>query len=191
CSLAGNDGRIIVAVDVSETLFFRNQVCVCFSFAEIFPVKNNRRSQFLAIVYFNERGKFRHHHCRGNTEQFALISERLSVIAGGRCDDPARLLVGRQLRECIARTAFLKTSCALQVVELAENFHTRDFAERDGGPAWRIVNCVSNAFARRFDLPKCDHEFSSRGLLEPLPIAQWESEMGCNSRNPDRAGGKI
>jgi hypothetical protein len=83
----------------------------------------------------------------------------LSVISSRRCDYPAPLLLGRQLRERIARPAFLKASRALQIVELAENFHTHDFAERDGRPAWRIVNCASNAFARRFDVLKCDHEF--------------------------------
>ena len=111
--LAGNDCGIIVAVDVSELFFVRDLVRVRFGFSEISSVKNDGRTKFLAITYFNQRRELRHHHRRGNAEQFALISKRLSVIARGCGDHTALLLVGRELREGIARAALLETSRAL------------------------------------------------------------------------------
>ena len=182
---------IVIAIDVSEAFFLRDLMPVRFCFAEIFPVQNDCRAEFLAIVYLNEGRKFRHHHRRRNPKQLPLISKRLSVIASGRGDDAALLLVGRQLCEGIPCTALLKTSRALQVVELAEDLHAGDFAERDGRRARRIVNGPSNAFARRFDVLEGDHQVNSQARPGQLPIAQWESGMGCNSRNPNRAGDRI
>jgi len=49
------------------------------------------------------------------------------VIACRGGDDTAFLLFDGQLCKGIPRAAFLKTSRALQVVELAKNFDTRDF----------------------------------------------------------------
>ena len=100
------------------------------------------------------------------------------MIASGGGDDTALLLVGRELSERITRAALLKTSSALQVVELAENFHARDFAECDRGLTRRIINGIGNALTRRFDVVKSDHELSSRLLPGPLPIAQSGSGTG-------------
>src|SRR5215216_2940812 len=79
-----------------------------------------------------------------------------------RCgDDSALLLVVRQLCQRIACAAFLKTSRALQVVELAENLHASDLAERDGRRARRIVNCAHDAITRCFDVLERDHALES------------------------------
>src|SRR5882724_6392917 len=101
---------------------------VCFCLSKIFSAKNDRRPKFLAIIYFNQWSKLRHHYRRRNAEQFPLVGKRLSVIAGGCRDHATFLLIRRQLGQSIARTALLETSSALQVVELAENFHGRDLA---------------------------------------------------------------
>jgi len=101
------------------------------------------------------------------------------------------LLVARQLYKRVAGTAFLKASCPLQVVELAENFHPRGFAERNRGRTGRIINCASNAFACRLDVLKCNQAFNSRALPAPLPIGQSESGTGYNLRNPSPAGDKT
>jgi hypothetical protein len=190
-SLPGNDRGIIVTVDVGEAFLLRDLVRVRFRFAEISPMQNDSRAEFLAIVYFHQRRKFRHHNCRWNTKQPALIRERLSMIASGGRDDTALLLVGGELSERITRAALLKTSRALQVVELAENFHARDFAEWDGGPTRRIINRISNALARRFDVLKSDHEVSSRLLPGQPPIEQSESGTGCSLHSPSRDGHRI
>ena len=52
-ALPGNDRRIVVAVDVGKASFFRDLVGVRFSLAEIFPVQDDRRAEFLAIVHFD------------------------------------------------------------------------------------------------------------------------------------------
>ena len=137
-ALAGDDGRIVVAIDVGETFFLRDFVRARFRFAKIFSVQDDGRAEFLAIAHFNERREFRHHDRRGNSEQFSLIGERLRVIAGRSRDDAALLLIGRKLRERVARAAFLETSGALQVVELAENLHAGDFAQRNRRRAGRV-----------------------------------------------------
>jgi hypothetical protein len=94
-------------------------------------VQDDVRAELLAIVYFNERGELWHDEGRGNAEQFSLIGERLRVVASRGGDDATLLLLGRKLRERIARPAFLKTCRALQTLELAEDFHAGDVAQRD------------------------------------------------------------
>ena len=158
--LAGNDRRIVIAIDVRECFFFRDLMRVCFCLSKIFSVKNDRRAKFLAIIYFDQRSKLRHHHRRRNAEQFTLVGKRLRVIAGGCGDHATFLLIRRQLGQSVARTALLETSGALQVVELAENFHARDLAQRDGVTARGVVNRTSDPFARRFDILERDHRVS-------------------------------
>ena len=95
---------------------------VRFRFAEISPMQDDGRAEFLAITYFHQRRKLRHHDCRGNAKQTALICERLSVIAGRGGDNTALLLISGELSERITRAALLKTSRPLQVVELPKIF---------------------------------------------------------------------
>ena len=113
------------------------------------------------------------------------------MVACGSSDDPALLLIVRQLCKRIARAAFFEASGALQVIQLAENFHASDFTERDGARRRRITNRLRNAFARRFDVLKCDQAFNSRAQLALLPIVQLESGTGYNSRNPNPAGDRT
>jgi len=63
------------------------------------------------------------------------------------------------LCEDVARASFLKTARALQVVELAENFHAQGLAQRNRMLAGRTVNRASDAVARRFDVFERDHPF--------------------------------
>ena len=79
------------------------------------------------------------------------------MIAGGSRDDAPLLLFGRKLRKRVACAAFLKTSGPLQVVELAENFHAGDLAERDGMPTGRVVDSACDPVAGRFDVFEGDH----------------------------------
>ena len=114
-------------------------------------------AEFLAIADLNERRVFRHHDRRRNAEQFSLVGERLGVIARGGRDHAAFLLVGRQLRESVARAAFLETAGALQVVELAENFHPGDLAQRNRRLAGRIIDRAFDSLPRLFDVFERDH----------------------------------
>src|SRR5437870_9945540 len=91
----------------------------------------------------------------------ALVSERLSVVAGGRSGDAAFFLVVGQLREGIARAAFLETSGALQVVELAVDLHAADLAQCDGRRTWRIEDRAGDTFARGSNVIERDH---ARGM---------------------------
>src|SRR3977135_723124 len=113
------------------------------------------------------------------------------MIARRSRNDPALLLIGRKLCERVACAAFLEASRPLQVVQLAEDFHPRDFTEWDGGRTRGIVNRVRNSFARRFDVLKCEQAFNSRVLPAQLLIGQSESGTGCNLRNPSPAGDRI
>ena len=79
------------------------------------------------------------------------------MIPGGRCNYPTLLLLGRQLRQSIARPAFFEASGALQVVQFAINLHAGDLAQRNGGRAGRIKDRAFNAAARRFDVIERDH----------------------------------
>ncbi len=67
---------------------------VRFCLREILAMQNNIRAQFLAIAYFDERRVLGHDHCRRNAEQFSLIRERLSVVAGGSSDHAPFFLIG-------------------------------------------------------------------------------------------------
>ena len=113
------------------------------------------------------------------------------MVACRSGDDPALLLLTRQLCKRIARSAFLEAPGALQVIQFAENFHAGDFAQRNGGRTRRIINRARNSFARRFDVLKCDQAFNSRAQPAQLPVVQLESGMGCNLRNPNPAGDKT
>jgi len=61
-------------------------------------------------------------------------------------------LIRRKLREGVACAAFLKTSGALEVVELAKDLHARDFAQRNRWRTGRIINGAFDALARRLDI---------------------------------------
>jgi hypothetical protein len=84
------------------------------------------------------------------------------------------------LGQRITRAPLLEASCSLQIVQLAENLHACDFAQRDRMRTRRIVNRIRNAFARRLDILKRDQAFNSRALLALRLIAQSESGMDCN-----------
>ena len=99
-----------------------------FGFGKIFAVQDHICAELFAIVDLNQRREFWHDHSRRNTKQFPLISQRLGVIASRRRDHASFFLIGRKLRERVARASLLKTSGALQVVELAKNLHAGDFA---------------------------------------------------------------
>src|SRR4029077_4708582 len=106
------------------------------------------------------------------------------MVARRSSNDSALLLVTRQLCQRIARASFLEASRALQVVELAENFHAGDVAQRNGRRTRGIINRVRNSVARSFDVLKCDQAFNSRVLPAQPLIVQLESGTGCNLRNP-------
>ena len=125
--LAGDDRRIIVAIDVGQSFLLRRfRARASLASAKSLPCRTTRAPSFWQLVTLISGACFRHHHSRRNAEQFALISERLSVIASRRRNDAALFLIGGQLRKRVARTAFLETPGALQVVELAENLHPGD-----------------------------------------------------------------
>ena len=126
-------------------------------FREIFSVQDDGRAELLAIPNLDQRRVFRHHDSRGNAKQFALVSEGLGVVAGRGRDHAALLLFGRQLRERVAGAAFFEAAGALQVIELAENFHAGDLAERDRRLARRIINGAVDPLARRLDVLQRDH----------------------------------
>src|SRR4029434_1484195 len=105
------------------------------------------------------------------------------MVARRSGNDSTLVLVARQLCQRIARAPFLEASRALQVVELAENLHAGDLAQRNGGRTRRIINSVRSAFARGCDVLKCDQAFNSRVLPAPQPIGQSESGMDCNLHN--------
>jgi hypothetical protein len=93
-SLSGNDGRVVVAVNIGEIFFRGDLVGTSFGFSEIFPVYHYVRAQSLTIVDFDERRVLRHHHRGRNAEQSALISECLRVVAGRGGDNAAFFLLG-------------------------------------------------------------------------------------------------
>ena len=156
-ALTGDDGGIVVAVDVGQPAFFADAVRVRLRFGEIFSVQDDGRAELLAVADLDERRVFRHHDRRGNAKQLALIGEGLGVIAGGGRDDAALLLFRRQLRQGVARAAFLEAAGALQVLELAENFHARDLAQRNRRLAGRIINRALDSLPRLFDVLQRDH----------------------------------
>src|SRR5437667_5106871 len=117
------------------------------------------------------------------------------VASRGR-DHAPFFLVGRQLDKGVARASFLKTARALQVVELAENFHARGLAQRDRRPAGRIVNRVGDAVARRFDVFERDHALFNIPRTQqrqcshvdqkivarqdrPMAVALWATPRAC------------
>ena len=156
-ALTRDDGRIVVAVDVGQAAFFTDAVRVGLRFGEILSMQNDGRTEFLAVADLDERRVFRHHDRRGNAKELALIGQGLGVVAGGGRDDAALLLFRRQLREGVARAAFLEAAGALQVLELAENLHARDLAQRNRRLAGRIINRAIDSLPCLFDVFQRDH----------------------------------
>src|SRR2546428_780114 len=78
------------------------------------------------------------------------------MIAGGGCDDAALLLVAGKQQQRIARPAFLEAPGALQIFQFAEDFHSRDFRERDGGWTRRLDYVAGDAFGRSLNAPEFD-----------------------------------
>src|SRR5438093_11896696 len=97
------------------------------------------------------------------------------MVARRSGNDSTLLLFTRQLCQRIARASFLEASRTLQVIELAENLHAGDVAQRNGGRTWGIINRVRKSFARRFDVLKCDQDLNSLSLAAQLLIVQLES----------------
>ena len=130
-TLARDDGRIIVTIDVGKATFVRDLVRLLFRLGEILPMQHDRRAELLAVTNLDEGGILRHHDGGRNTEQLTLIGEGLGVISGGGRDYTAFLLFPGQLGQRVPRAPFLKAAGALQVVELAEDRHSRELAQRD------------------------------------------------------------
>lgn len=80
------------------------------------------------------------------------------MISSRGCDNSALLLISRQLGQRIARAAFLETAGPLLVIELGENFHSRELAQRDRFRTGGIIDRAVDAFSGGFDICECDHE---------------------------------
>jgi hypothetical protein len=61
-ALAGDDRRIVVAVDVGEAFLSRDLVGASLGFGKILSMQDDSRAQFLTIVDFDQGRELRHHH---------------------------------------------------------------------------------------------------------------------------------
>jgi hypothetical protein len=71
-------------------------------------------------------------------------------------------LFRRQLREGVARAAFLEAAGALQVIELADDLHAGHLAQRNRFPAGRKINRALDPFSRRLDVCQADDATHNR-----------------------------
>src|SRR5213078_4938189 len=129
-ALAGNDRRIVVAINVSESAFLRDLVRLFFRLAKIPSMQDHGGAELFAVPDFNEWRVLRHYDGGGNAEQFSLVGERLGMITGRSGDHTALLLIRRELGERVPRAAFLEAACPLFVIEFREDLHPRELAQR-------------------------------------------------------------
>ena len=155
-ALAGDDIRVIEAIDVGEPFFLRDFVRARFRVGKFLSEQHDVCAQFLTVADFDQWRELRHHHRRGHAQQFPLISKRLSMIPGGGGDHALLFLRRRKFRKGIMRAAFLEAAGALKVVEFAENLHPGELAERDRLGTGRLVNGAFNALGGSFDIGESD-----------------------------------
>jgi hypothetical protein len=74
------------------------------------------------------------------------------VVASGGGDDAALFLFARQLRESVARAAFLEAAGPLLIIELAVNFEPGELAQGNRFSTGRLIDGALDAAAGCFDI---------------------------------------
>ena len=85
----GDDGRIVVAVDVGEAVFGGQRAGVVLGFEKTRAVQHDVRAEPLAGVDLDQRREPRHDHRHRDVEQPPVVGEAERVVARGRGDDAA------------------------------------------------------------------------------------------------------
>lgn len=146
-SLAGDDGQIVVAVDVSEGLLRRDFVRLRLGFPKAGSMHDNRRPRPTAVDLFYERGIRRHHDGHWNSKLGTVIGQCECVIAGTRRDDAPLLLLRIQQQQRIPCPPFLKAPRPLQKLQLAIDLAAADFGEGGGIGTGSESNAACDAVA--------------------------------------------
>ena len=162
-ALAGDDGGIVVTVNVGEAAFGGQRAGVFHRFEEAAAVEHDVGAEAAAGVALDEGRKAGHDHGDGDAEQAAVVGEAERVVAGGGRDDSARFLRAVEEEQGVARAAFLEGAGALKIFEFAEDAHAGDFRERNRFRAGGGVDGAGDAGPRGLDIGEGDGGHGRRG----------------------------
>jgi hypothetical protein len=156
--LPGDDVRVVVAIDVSEVLPLDERHGVQPGLFDVVAFEQHGGAEVLAVRDLGQRGNARHHDRDGNVQQPPVVSEAQRMIAGGCGDDSAPFLIFRQLKQRVARTAFLETACALEIFQLAVNLAAGRFRKGHRLRTGRALDCAFDALGGGLNvLKRNDH----------------------------------
>ena len=130
-ALTGDDGRIVVPVDVGKPAFGGQRAGMVLGFEKARAVQFDVRAETAAGVALHQRRETRHDHRDRDIEQPPVVRQPERMVARRRRDDAALPLAVVEEQEGVARAAFLERTRALEVFQFAKEPHPGDFRERD------------------------------------------------------------
>src|SRR5262245_31139046 len=130
-SLAGDDRRIVKAVDIGQT-FRASQLVRAFpSLANIRAMQDDGCAVPAALNDCGQGSEAGHNNRGRDAQLLCVIGEAERVIAGGRGDHAALTLGSVKEKQRIAGAALFETAGALEVFKLAEDAQPRGFGKRN------------------------------------------------------------
>ena len=130
-ALSGDDRRVVIAVDVRQSLLRCEIIGVGAGLSQIVAVQNDYIPKLATVRDFHKRREAGHHHCYRNAQKPPVVRHAERVIPGRSGDRAAPLLFRREQHQRVSRAPFLKTARSLQMLELAEDFRAAQLRERD------------------------------------------------------------
>jgi hypothetical protein len=167
-ALAGDDGRIVVAVDVRQSAVGGDVVGTGLGGGEIVAVEDDFGVVAAATGLFDQRCEAGHDDRDRNTEPLAVKRQSQGVIARTGGDHAARSLLRRKLQERVRRAALLERAGALQVFELAENRRAAKLRKRRRLRARRGEHVLGDAALGGQDVGDGRGHRGARGKVQGL-----------------------
>ena len=130
--------QIIKRMDVGELAFGCQSPRFAARFIKSVAVQNDRGTELPTARHFHQWSKTRHHDRDGNAQQPSVPCQPERMVSRRRGDDARTRLRRRQLRQRVARAAFLETARALEIFLFAKNMRAGQFAQRGGFRAGRV-----------------------------------------------------
>mmetsp|Transcript_39458 Transcript_39458/g.100006 ORF Transcript_39458/g.100006 Transcript_39458/m.100006 type:complete len:332 (-) Transcript_39458:742-1737(-) len=116
CARSGQDGRVVVSVDVRERVRISQFARLGKRLGEVLAGQHHVGAQRLAAADFGQRRRLRHDDSYGDLQVAAMVAERQTVVAGRGSHHAAPFLVCRQKQHCITGASLLEAASGLIVL---------------------------------------------------------------------------
>jgi hypothetical protein len=156
-ALACGDGLVVVGVHEGQALLMGELVGMRACFLQRVAVQHHLGAEAARALHLHAGREARHDDHRAHAQALCVVGHALGMVARAHRHHAARALAGRELREPIARAAFLERGGELQVLELEEHLRAYDLGERLGFHAGRLQHVAAQAFGGGLDVLEAEH----------------------------------